>query len=84
MLNYNPKTANGASLDMRVAERENISLSDVVHTDFKELVYAAGAAKAQLMVILGHVLKMVFGWAVGERANTKLALEAWCGDSRKT
>jgi putative transposase len=60
-----------------VSGRENISLFDVVYTDFTELVYADGTAKAHLMVILGHVCKMVFGWAVGERANTQLALKAW-------
>lgn len=60
-----------------VSGRENISLFDVVYTDFTELVYADGTAKAHLMLILGHVCKMVFGWAVGERANTQLALKAW-------
>jgi len=54
-----------------------ISLFDVIYTDFTEIVYANGATKAQLMVILGHDCKMVFGWAVGERANTQLALKAW-------
>lgn len=60
-----------------VSGRENISLFDVVYTDFTELVYADGTAKAHLMMILGRVGKMVFGWAVGERANTQLALKAW-------
>jgi len=60
-----------------VSGRENISLFDVVYTDFTELVYADGTTKAHLMVILGHVCKMVFGWTVGERANTQLALKAW-------
>ena len=29
------------------------------------------------MPIIGHVCKMAYGWAVGERANTTLALRAW-------
>jgi len=60
-----------------VSGMDKISIFDVIYTDFTEIVYADGAAKAQLMVILGHVCKMVFGWAVGESANTKLALMAW-------
>jgi putative transposase len=60
-----------------VAGLEKISLFDVVYTDFTELVYADGTEKAHLMVILGHTCKMVFGWAVGESANTSLALKAW-------
>jgi len=60
-----------------VSGLEKISLFDVIYTDFTEIVYANGATKARLMVILGHDCKMVFGWAVGERANTQLALKAW-------
>ena len=60
-----------------VAGLEKISLFEVVYTDFTELVYADGTEKAHLMVIIGHTCKMVFGWAVGESANTKLALKAW-------
>jgi len=29
------------------------------------------------MPIIGHVSKLVFGWAVGESANRTLALQAW-------
>jgi transposase InsO family protein len=29
------------------------------------------------MPIVGHGSKLVFGWAVGERPNTQLALQAW-------
>jgi transposase InsO family protein len=46
-----------------------------VDLGFTELVYAGG--KARLIPIVGHVTKVVFGWALGPRADTRLALEAW-------
>lgn len=60
-----------------VAQMDGIGLFEVAYTDFTELVYADGTCKAYLMPILGHCCKMVYGWAVGRRANTGLALEAW-------
>jgi len=60
-----------------VASLEGIGLFDVLYTDFTELVYAGGRAKAHLMVLLDHAGKLVLGHAVGERAVTDLALEAW-------
>jgi transposase InsO family protein len=60
-----------------VAQREEIRLFEVAHTDFTELLYADGTRKAYLMPIIGHVCKMAYGWAVSERANTALALFAW-------
>jgi len=49
----------------------------VVYTDFSELVYANGQRKAQLMPLLDHLSKVVWGWAVGDQATTGLALTAW-------
>ena len=49
----------------------------VLHTDFTELVYANGRAKAHLIPLLDHTSKVVLGWALGERAITELALDAW-------
>lgn len=49
----------------------------VIFTDFTELVYANGQRKAQLMPLLDHVSKVVWGWAVGPQAVTALALRAW-------
>lgn len=49
----------------------------VVYTDFTELVYANGQRKAQLMPLLDHLSKVVWGWAVGPQAVTALALQAW-------
>ena len=60
-----------------VAQMEEIGLFQVVYTDFTELLYANGHQKAILMPIVGHASKMVFGWAVGESADTTLALRAW-------
>ncbi len=60
-----------------VAQMEQIRLFEVAYTDFTELVYADGTRKAYLMPIIGHVCKMAYGWAVGQRANTALALEVW-------
>lgn len=60
-----------------VAQMEEIGLFQVLYTDFTEMVYANGHRKASLMPVIGHVSKMAFGWAVGERADTKLALQAW-------
>jgi transposase InsO family protein len=59
-----------------VAQMEEIGLFKVLYTDFTELMYAGGHRKAVLMPIIGHVSKMVFGWAVGESADTALALQA--------
>jgi transposase InsO family protein len=60
-----------------VAQLEEIALFQVVYTNFTELRYADGQRKAFLIPIVGHVSKMVYGWAVGEHADTPLALQAW-------
>jgi transposase InsO family protein len=60
-----------------VAQLKKIALFEVSYTDFTELRFADGRAKAYLIPIIGHCSKLVYGWAVGERANTELALLAW-------
>lgn len=60
-----------------VARRGQIGLFEVAYTDFTELRFADGRRKAYLMPLVGHNCKMAYGWAVGERANTDLALAAW-------
>ena len=60
-----------------VAQLEEIGLFQVLYTDFTELRYADGRRKALLIPIIGHVSKLAYGWAVGEHANTSLALQAW-------
>ncbi len=69
------KEANGrANL---IADLDLIEPFQVAYTDFTELRYADGREKAYLMPILDHASKLIYGWAVGESANTKLALTAW-------
>lgn len=60
-----------------VAQLERIALFQVAYTDFLELRFADSRHKAYLIPIIGHVCKMAYGWAVGEAANTTLALLAW-------
>jgi putative transposase len=60
-----------------VAQMVEIDLFQVLYTDFTELVYANGRRKAILMPIIGHASKLACGWAVGESADTDLALQAW-------
>ncbi len=60
-----------------VAQMAEIGLFQVVYTDFTEILYAGGERKAILMPIIGHVSKLAWGWAVGERRGTPLALQAW-------
>jgi len=60
-----------------VAQMDEIGLFQVVYTDFTEVLYADGRRKAILMPIIGHVSKMVFGWAVGQNRGTFLAMRAW-------
>jgi transposase InsO family protein len=60
-----------------VAAKEDIQPFEVAYTDFTEITYADGRKKAYLIPIIDHASKLVLGWAVGERAVTSLALEAW-------
>ncbi len=60
-----------------VAGMDKIGLFEVSYTDLTEIIYADGDRKAYLMPIIGHVCKMVYGWSLGENADTVLALEAW-------
>jgi putative transposase len=60
-----------------VAQMSRIGLFEVAYTDFTEIVFADGSHKAYLMPIIGHTSKIAYGWAVGKRANTALALQAW-------
>jgi transposase InsO family protein len=50
---------------------------DVFYTDFSEIVYDGGRAKAQLIPILDHRSKVALGWSLGAQGNSELALEAW-------
>jgi putative transposase len=56
---------------------ESIKPLDVFYTDFTEIVYDGGRAKARLIPILDHGSKVTLGWSLGTQANSELALEAW-------
>jgi len=58
-----------------VAEIDNPEPFEVLYTDFTEIRYANG--KCFLMLLLDHCSKYSVGWAVGEHADTALALRAW-------
>lgn len=60
-----------------VAQLSEIKLFQVMYTDFTELPFANGNRKAYLIAVIGHVSKMVYGWAVGGSTDTALALQAW-------
>lgn len=62
-----------------LAERAKTGIGplEVFYTDFTELPYAGATRKAWLIPILDHATKYVAGFAVGEHANSELALAAW-------
>lgn len=60
-----------------VASLREIRPFEVLYTDFTEIRYAGGERKAYLMPIIDHASKVVYGWALAERANVTLALRAW-------
>ncbi len=60
-----------------VENLENIRAFEVLYTDFTELVYCSGQLKAQLIPLLDDMSRAVIGWALGENADTDLALRAW-------
>jgi putative transposase len=79
-----PKPGGVAKLLKETGERINLvaGLSEindfkVLYTDFTEILYRRGRAKAQLMAIIDHASKLAVGHALGEADNTELALKAW-------
>lgn len=60
-----------------VAPLKQISVFQVSYTDFTELVYADGKHKAHMIPIIDHVSKLVYGWAVGEGPDSRVASQAW-------
>lgn len=59
------------------AKLKDIEDLQVLYTDFTEIVYQSGRAKAQLMPIVDHGSKLVVGHALGPSKDTDLALVAW-------
>lgn len=68
------KVGSGVNLVSRLKEIQGL---EVLYTDFTEIIFRRGQAKAQLMPIIDHKSKVVAGHALGPSDNTDLALEAW-------
>ncbi len=68
------KAGSGVNL---VVGLHDIRELEVLYTDFTEIRYQKGMAKAHLMPIVDHVSKLVVGHSMGENADTELALESW-------
>ena len=60
-----------------VSQLKEIKEFEVIYTDFTEIVFQRGAAKAYFMPLLDHGSRLVIGHALGPSDNTELALEAW-------
>lgn len=60
-----------------VSRLREIDDLEVFYTDFTEIIYGKGQAKAQLMPIIDHSSKLVAGYALGKSANTDTAVKAW-------
>ena len=63
-------------------DKTEIRALEVLYTDFTELRFAGGVLKAWLIPLLDHASRYVLGFAVGERANSGLALDAWSAAQR--
>ena len=50
---------------------------EVLYTDFAEILYRRGRAKAEMMPLVDHTSKLVVAYSLGEADNPELALEAW-------
>jgi putative transposase len=66
----------GPLIDL-VARLDKIDDFEVLYTDFTQIRYQRGHAKAQWIPIIDHKSKLVMGHALGESPNTDLALDAW-------
>lgn len=61
----------------KILEVREPRMLEISVTDFSEIPYAGGARKMQLMPLVDYQTKIVLGWALGESANTEIALKAW-------
>lgn len=69
--------SNANLVKRKLQEDEVIDLFEVMYTDFTALEYANGHRTATLMAIIGHISKMIFGWALGARRHRDVACRAW-------
>ena len=65
------------SLVNLVAPLEEIDDFEVLYTDFTQIRYKRGYARAQWIPVIDHKSKLILGHALGESPNTDLALDAW-------
>ena len=68
------KAGSQVNLVSRMTEIDDL---EVLYTDYTEILYQRGQAKAQLMPIVDHKSKLAVGQALGPSADTDLALKAW-------
>ena len=66
----------GALINL-AAQLKEIDDFKVLYSDFTQIRYQRGHAKAYWIPILDHKSKLIMGHAIGESSNTDLALEAW-------
>lgn len=59
-----------------IKQMDNIEAFEVACTDFTELSYDSGRLQVKLIPIVGYRCKMIYGWALGRRGDTNLAMEA--------
>jgi putative transposase len=69
--------SNANLVKKKLQEGKVIDLFEVMYTDFTALEYANGHRTAMLMAIIGHISKMIFGWALGARRHRDVACRAW-------
>jgi putative transposase len=60
-----------------VARLTSIDPFQVFFTDFTQIVFANGADRLWLMVLLEAVSRLVVGWSLSETCTAAAALEAW-------
>lgn len=66
----------GESADL-IKGKEEIQIFEAACTDFTELEYAGGEKKGSFIAVVGMNCKMIWGWAIGRKQDTPLALRAW-------
>jgi len=67
----------GSKINLVAQLGDDIEDLKVFYTDFTEIIYQRGRAKAQLMPIIDHRSKVAVGHALGPAKDTDLALGAW-------
>lgn len=62
---------------LAVYQQQSLTDFEVFYTDFTEICNQQGRTRAYWMPIIDHSSKVIVGHALGENANTELAMEAW-------